>query len=381
MSTIQAAVFALVIAVLCLVLPIVAIVLTSRTPKSLKRMQEQNISPLFEKTFQKAESKTENISENNYTTNQSILLNLSEESLANDTERKYLLRYKNISTLIDKEKNILQDCSVLTPCSQDETIGILKLIDEYTEQLRTLESIYPLHDVLKREKAKSITSKKTIEDQFELHYVEGEDPCYEEEAIKRGVSIEQMKVIRKLEWENAELRRLVLKYTVPNITKTVGDYFEMHYKAALNLAQKSLIAHNPEFELLPAMFVICDYSAASCGKDRYDIADEIMPKIAELCENFIPEEFNQRCDLYGKIIRGKDIRGEWLFGNTDSLSNPISKIAGLLGDILVNPACSTNYEYAPIVMHDTFDVMWFSKEIMFPIIDELVQLFKEIYNF
>ena len=41
MSTIQAVVFALVIAVLCLVLPIVAIVLTSRTPKNLKRMQER----------------------------------------------------------------------------------------------------------------------------------------------------------------------------------------------------------------------------------------------------------------------------------------------------------------------------------------------------
>lgn len=41
MSTIQAVVFALVIAVLCLVLPIVAIVLTSRTPKNLKRMQQR----------------------------------------------------------------------------------------------------------------------------------------------------------------------------------------------------------------------------------------------------------------------------------------------------------------------------------------------------
>lgn len=166
-----------------------------------------------------------------------------------------------------------------------------------------------------------------------------------------------------------------------NRKKAIEDYFEMHYRKALSLAQMSPIAHNPGFELLPAMFVICDYSAASCEKDRYDVANKIMPKITKLCENFNPEEFDQRCDLYGEIIRGKDIRGEWLFGNTDSLSNPISKIAGLLGDILVNPACADNYEEAPVIIYDISDVMRFSTEVMFPIIDELGQLFKDIYNF
>lgn len=311
-----------------------------RENAELRRQMLKDAEPKSENT---SNAKTENISANNYATNQSILLNLSEESLASATERKYLLRYKNIANLIDEEKKKLQDCSVSTPYSQDETIHILKQIDEYTEQLRILESIYPLRDVLKREK------------------------CYQ------SASKQKTGAIRQPAFEN-HLNDILNR-------KTVGDYFEAHYTAALSIAQKSSIAHNPEFELLPAMFVICDYSTASCEKDRHAVADKIMSKITKLCENFNPEKFDQRCNLYGEIIRGKDIRGEWLFGNTDSLSNPISKIAGLLGDILVNPACADNYEEAPVVIYGMSDVIRFSSEVMFPIIDELGQLFKDIYNF
>lgn len=42
----------------------------------------------------------------------------------------------------------------------------------------------------------------------------------------------------------------------------------------MKIAKTSPIAQNPEFELMPAMFVIMDYAAASARKDRRSIANE-----------------------------------------------------------------------------------------------------------
>ena len=56
--------------------------------------------------------------------------------------------------------------------------------------------------------------------------------------------------------------------------KTAENIFIGHYKAMLKIAKKSPIAKNPEFELLPAMFVVTDYAAASAQKDRRSVANK-----------------------------------------------------------------------------------------------------------
>ena len=58
--------------------------------------------------------------------------------------------------------------------------------------------------------------------------------------------------------------------------KTAETIFTGHYKTMLEIAKASAIAQNPEFELLPAMFVITDYAAASARKDRRSIANEVI---------------------------------------------------------------------------------------------------------
>ncbi|MCI8610467.1 MAG: hypothetical protein HFE66_00940 [Clostridiales bacterium] len=163
--------------------------------------------------------------------------------------------------------------------------------------------------------------------------------------------------------------------------KTVEDYFESHYKAALAIAKASSIARNPEFELLPAMFIVCDYSAASSGLNRQYVANRILQKITTLCKNVDSKEFDQRCDLYGEIIRGKPIRGEWFHGNADALTNPIAKIATVLGDIWVNPYCADDYDKAPVIIgNNIFEMMEFAENVMLPLIDEFGQLFTDIYS-
>ena len=109
----------------------------------------------------------------------------------------------------------------------------------------------------------------------------------------------------------------------------------------LHITKSAEWIDNAEFELLPAMFVICDYATASAKKDRRDVADAIMNQIRFLYNEFDSTVFDRRVDLYGAIIRGKALRGEFALDNVDDwYQNPIMKVAALWGDITINPECA-----------------------------------------
>lgn len=163
--------------------------------------------------------------------------------------------------------------------------------------------------------------------------------------------------------------------------KTAETIFSTHYKAMIKIAKTSPIAQNPEFELLPAMFVITDYAAASARKDRRSIANEVTCAMATMYKGLDNVLLDNRCDLYGEIIRGKDLRGEWFLGDISALSdNAISKCTALLGDILYNPQCAENYDTAPVVVYDIFESMKYADSVMKPLLDEMLNLFKDIYD-
>lgn len=149
----------------------------------------------------------------------------------------------------------------------------------------------------------------------------------------------------------------------------------------LKIAKTSPIAQNPEFELMPAMFVIMDYAAASARKDRRSIANEATCAMVSVYKEFDNALLDKRCDLYGEIIRGKDIRGEWFLGDISALSdNVISKCTALLGDILYNPQCAENYDTAPVVVYDIFEAMKYADSVMKPLLDEMLNLVKDVYD-
>lgn len=163
--------------------------------------------------------------------------------------------------------------------------------------------------------------------------------------------------------------------------KTAETVFASHYKAMLKIAKASPIAQNPEFELLPAMFVITDYAAASAQKDRRSIANEATRAMTSAYKGLNNALLDKRCDLYGEIIRGKALRGEWFLGDISALSdNAISKCTALLGDILYNPQCAENYDTAPVVVYDIFESMKYADSVMKPLLDEMLNLFKDIYD-
>lgn len=163
--------------------------------------------------------------------------------------------------------------------------------------------------------------------------------------------------------------------------KTPDTVFAQHYKTMLNITKASPIAGNAEYELIPEMFVICDFAAANAGKDRRAVANAIISEAKKLYPDFEQGEFEHRCDLYGEIIRGKDLRGDWFLGDITPLTeNAVTRCTVLLGDILSNPTLAENYDSAPVAIYGTVETMLFAETVMMPLIKESAALFNEIYD-
>jgi len=159
--------------------------------------------------------------------------------------------------------------------------------------------------------------------------------------------------------------------------------FVGHYRAMLRITKVSPLAHNPEFELLPAMFVVSDFAAVNAQKDRIAIADGMIRAMSNLdkgnTSDALLDKLNKRCDLYGEIIRGKPVRGDWFPGDISGLSdNPISKCTMLLGDLLYNPECAESYDTAPIFLYGIIGQVEFAEFVMKPLFEEMFSLFKDI---
>lgn len=161
--------------------------------------------------------------------------------------------------------------------------------------------------------------------------------------------------------------------------KSCEAIFSNHYHSMLRIAKSSSIANNPEFELLPAMFAVC--ALASTHKDK-KFSDAIMAEINLLYSDLDVKKFWARCNLYQEIVYGKELRCEWFsIGDPTAFSdNAISKCAALFADIMYNPECADDYDNAPVATHGIFAALDFAKQVVAPLTDELVELFKEMYS-
>lgn len=148
--------------------------------------------------------------------------------------------------------------------------------------------------------------------------------------------------------------------------KTAGRFFREYYSSMLKTANSFGTLNNPEFELLPAMFVVADYATACANKPRQSVASEIMQEIENVGCTFDSSEFDRRCDLYGEIIRrSRKLRCEWVFFDSKPFEeNSISRCAAALGDILWNSECADDYDNAPVTLRDFFEALSFCENVM-----------------
>jgi hypothetical protein len=167
--------------------------------------------------------------------------------------------------------------------------------------------------------------------------------------------------------------------------KSYTSIYKKYYKLILKQLNKTEIATNVEFELLPALFTVCDYATLNAKKDRKKVANEIIPMInKKYISNKVQEkEFYERTDLYSEIIRGLPIRGEWILGDTipEEDRNVITNCFIAMGDILVNPHCADDYKGAALMINGIDEKFKFNMIMFNEVLDSFVQLHNEIYRY
>jgi Ca2+/Na+ antiporter len=183
-------------------------------------------------------------------------------------------------------------------------------------------------------------------------------------------------------YSNEMVRESVPISNTKNNDEKYKRIFKKTYDVVLNQLKGIEISCDIEKELLPVLFVVCDFAATSAKKDRSAITNEILAFLNSDCiENKMQDDvFKNRVDLYGEIIRGKSLRAEWLFGNTNIESNAIVNCGIAFGDVLVNPDCAVNYSSAPVMIHNVFEVTEFATIMTNQVLPEFVNCFKKIYD-
>ncbi len=166
--------------------------------------------------------------------------------------------------------------------------------------------------------------------------------------------------------------------------KDAGDIFKYYYNRSLKILKSANLGNNLEFEVLPLMFVICDFTAAMDRLDRYKIANDIMPKMPKIYKRFDYDKFNKRLNLYGEVIHGKELRGELFHCNPPATDdNPLLAWFILFSDLVYNPACADDYDNAPLLIGDVFDTFKKSTyliNLMPDMLRELRKMGNEISN-
>ncbi len=218
----------------------------------------------------------------------------------------------------------------------------------------------------------------------------------EYERLKREREEAQALITRsnKVLADNSERIGNVQNRTLPSTLSIKNDLltqFESTYNQILEYTKKSdIVLSSAEIEIIPFLATITDHIVASFGGDRQStirqIMDKYIPFLTSTPEIDTTESacilMDQRMDIYGKIIRGElQPRYEWNLFEEVPQADIYMKSFSALCDILVNPACSNDYENAPVCIHGLSEVMQFSKialNYMYPEISNYCLQIKDI---
>lgn len=161
--------------------------------------------------------------------------------------------------------------------------------------------------------------------------------------------------------------------------------FEETYKKVLDHLKESKIVKNADQELLPFMWVLSDYAVALSGKNKEErkaVGKEIEAYFHELFLEGLSinyDVFNNRQDFYLEIIKGKPLRPEWdmiIDMENQTGKNATPRLVIALTQVLTYPTCVENYENAPVLIFDVFDMIYFAP-IMVRMFNYFVYFFKK----
>lgn len=155
-----------------------------------------------------------------------------------------------------------------------------------------------------------------------------------------------------------------------NLTQIIELFHSYRAKVKSLLSDCYILGKDSVFEIVPLQIAIAQYVYSALGAD----ARPLQTSIDEWARGFADDDrlealLKKRVDFYGEIMRGRKLRGEWVFGVLDDLDdNPILRCLVAFGDILINPACGDDYDNAPPKRNDIVPVIAFARDTMSQII-------------
>ena len=135
-------------------------------------------------------------------------------------------------------------------------------------------------------------------------------------------------------------------------------------------------------DIASLVYVIADYAAASAKKDRLHIASDIEDYYLNCNAGSKKRLFYERAQFYGSIIRGRQLVGCCLPGvNLNSLDdNACVRCAIAFCDCMVSPELIEDYDNGPLRLNGIFEMMSFAPSVLHPVMEALVNLFKDVYD-
>ena len=169
-----------------------------------------------------------------------------------------------------------------------------------------------------------------------------------------------------------------------------GSVFAKHYDFILEHTKKTGFDAALTRELLHIMYVLCDLAVRMSGRAR-SVAKKAYNSQHDIVVNdrFDAAAFDLRCELYQDVLDGKRVRGEWCSAKVMAAlpeQPPIVHCIALLGDILYNPFCVTDYYGTPIVPFEDRSPLVqkhqlaFTREVMKPLFRELRAYYDDLYR-
>ncbi len=175
----------------------------------------------------------------------------------------------------------------------------------------------------------------------------------------------------------------IIKKLNPNRPKTINDIFRKYYFEEKKILRDVQLSADPDFELLPALYIVGDLALISSKKDRVHFCNEFIQLMPQLFNKVNEQSFNRRIRLYGEVLREKHNLFLWNPNPPTNIEfHPILKAVYLLCDILYDKSCADDYsENHPIRLHDCMHSIYFNEKVVNPLVTSFGNLFKDVYKF
>ena len=275
-----------------------------------------------------------------------LLANTIEDLVEDETTLNDLRVYKKLIVEMNEKQRILQEqnqriCKINNMSDgerrqhilelrtlQNTSRGICESVDQIDKELKKLEETDGLKSILQTERAEW---NKRI-------------------ALRNQRLREESLAREEQEWQKKADRVNYLserQMTYSSIIRTLES---------ISIINKE----NIQRETAILMVTLADYFATCKRIDRKTLHEENKQWLSSMgldCNHVL----GMRMEFYGEIMRGRELRGECVFGNVEAVNNPVIRCIIAFGDMIINPACIDNYDGVPSILLGFDDIIAFQK--------------------